>query len=107
MITVTESALSQLSVVADKNNAPVVRYELRGGGCGGLMSSWSVGLHHEPEQNEQTWPLGAERVFVIDEFTSEFIDGGTIDYDTTDFMPSFKIHVPDKGSCGCGDSFVA
>ena len=70
------------------------------------MSSWSVGLHHEPEQNEQTWPLGAERVFVIDEFTSEFIDGGTIDYDTTDFMPSFKIHVPDKGSCGCGSSFV-
>ena len=65
-----------------RQNVPVVRFELKGGGCGGLMmSSWDTELHYEPAQGDITWSLGEERVFVVDSFTAEFIDGGTINYD--------------------------
>ncbi len=44
---------------------------------------------------------------MIDEFTKEFIDGGVVNYDLTNFMPAFVVKVPGKGQCGCGSSFVA
>jgi Fe-S cluster assembly iron-binding protein IscA len=112
-ITVTDDALSQMSSVCDRQNVPVVRFELKGGGCGGLMSTWETEPHYEPTQGDLTWPLGLaihtqeERVFVVDEFTAEFIEGGIINYDLTSFMPAFSVSVPGKGSCGCGESFVA
>ncbi len=83
-----------------------MRYELRGGGCGGLLAEWNTEPHHEPEQGEQTWPL-ANGKFVVDEATAVFIDGGTVNYDLSNFLPAFKVTVPGKGSCGCGESFVA
>ena len=86
-VTVTEDALAQMSTVCDKNNVPVVRFELKGGGCGGLMSTWDTEPHYEPAQGDLTWSLGEERVFVVDSFTADFIDGGTINYDLTTFMP--------------------
>ena len=106
-VTVTEDALAQMSTVCAKNNVPVVRFELKGGGCGGLMSTWDTEAHYEPAKGDITWSLGEDRVFVVDSFTAEFIEGGTINYDLTSFMPSFRVSVPDKGSCGCGESFVA
>ena len=106
-VTVTDDALAQMSTICDKNGVPVVRFELKGGGCGGLMSTWDTESHYEPAQGDITWSLGEERVFVVDEFTADFIDGGTINYDLTTFMPAFSVSVPGKGSCGCGESFVA
>ena len=104
-VTVTEDALTQMSTICDKNNVPVVRFELKGGGCGGLMSTWETEPHYEPAHGDLTWSLGEERVFVVDEFTAGFCDGGTINYDLTSFMPAFNVSVPGKGSCGCGESF--
>ena len=106
-VTVTDDALLQMSTVCDKNNVPVVRFELKGGGCGGLMSSWDTEPHYEPAEGDITWSLGEERVFVVDSFTADFIEGGTINYDLTSFMPAFRVSVPGKGSCGCGESFVS
>ena len=106
-VTVTEDALLQMSTICDRNDVPVVRFELKGGGCGGLMSTWDTELHYEPVKGDITWSLGEDRVFVVDEFTADFIQGGTINYDLTAFMPSFQVSVPGKGRCGCGESFVA
>ena len=103
--TVTEDALSQMSTICEKNNVPVVRFELKGGGCGGIIAEWGTEPHHEPEQGEQTWPL-ANGLFVMDEFTKDFIDGGIVNYDLSNFMPNFIVSVPGKGQCGCGSSFV-
>jgi len=105
-ITVTDKALSQMAIVCDTKNVPVVRYELQGGGCSGLQSKWSTELHYEPSEGDITWSLGQENLFVIDKFTMTYMDGATIDY-TGDFMPAFKVTIPDRDSCGCGESFVA
>jgi iron-sulfur cluster assembly accessory protein len=106
MIIVTENALKQMSDICDRNDTPVVRYELRGGGCSGLMAHWDTELHYEPEEGDGQWTIGENRFFVIDKFTLSYMEGATIDY-TGDFMPTFKVTIPDRASCGCGESFVA
>ena len=105
MIEVTQEAINQMNSILESKDDTVVRYGLKGGGCGGIIAQWDTELHHEPEQGEVTWPL-ADGVFVMDEFTKDFIDGGTVNYDLTNFMPNFVVVVPGKGQCGCGSSFV-
>ena len=93
------------NIVGGKNH-DAVRYELRGGGCSGLTSKWGTEPHYEPEDGEFQWTIGDNRFFVIDKFTLSYMDGATIDY-TGDFMPQFKVTIPDRAACGCGESFVA
>ena len=106
MIEVTQDALTQMNHILEKNGDAAVRYELSGGGCGGIIGKWDTEAHYEPEIGEMTWQL-SHGVFVIDEYTKEFIDGGVVNYDLTNFMPAFVVKVPGKGQCGCGSSFVA
>ena len=73
MITVTEDAIRQMNSILEKKPDAVVRYELKGGGCGGLIAKWDTELHYNPEEGEMTWPL-EDGVFVVDESTAEFID---------------------------------
>ena len=106
MITVTDTASKQMADILARNNDQVVRYELRGGGCSGLQSRWGTEPHYEPEEGDGQWTIGENRFFIIDKFTLSYMDGATIDY-TGDFMPTFKVTIPDRASCGCGDSFQA
>ena len=105
LITVTQDAINQMNSILEKKGDVVVRYELRGGGCGGLIADWKTEPCHNPEKGEMTWGL-AQGKFVVDEATTSFIDGGVVNYDLSNFMPNFIVSVPDKGQCGCGSSFV-
>ena len=105
LITVTQDAINQMNSILEKKGDEVVRYELRGGGCGGLIADWKTEPHHKPEKGEMTWGLDQGK-FVVDEATTSFIDGGVVNYDLSNFMPNFIVSVPDKGQCGCGSSFV-
>ena len=105
-ITVTENALKQMSDIIARKGDNVVRYELRGGGCSGLMAHWDTEPHYEPEEGDEQWTIGENRFFIIDKFTLSYMDGATIDY-TGDFMPTFKVTIPDRNACGCGESFQA
>ena len=65
-VTVTDDALAQMSTVCDNKNVPVVRFELKGGGCGGLMSTWDTESHYEPAQGVSRRPrLNRCRRFVV------------------------------------------
>lgn len=104
-ITITESAKSQLQVVANKNEIPYVRYALKGGGCSGLLGGWFLQRKDELEADDFSFDVGDDKALLIDPFTMNNMDGATIDY-TGDFMPAFKVSIPDTSSCGCGESFV-
>jgi len=105
-IKVTNEALSQMADILARNDAAVVRYELRGGGCGGITGRWNTEETYTPEEGDSQWTIGDNRFFVIDKFTLSYMDGATIDY-TGDFMPEFRVTIPDRQACGCGSSFVA
>jgi len=105
MITVTNDAIVQMNSILEKNGDAAVRYELKAGGCGGIIAEWGTEKDHKPEVGEMTWPL-ANGLFVMDEYTKDFIEGGVVNYDLSNFMPNFIVSVPGKGQCGCGSSFV-
>ena len=102
-IILTETAKKQLLTVATKNDVPYVRYSLDGGGCSGLIGKWENS--DELEDGDITFDLGGSKQFLIDKFTITHMTGATIDY-TGDFMPAFKVTIPDTSSCGCGEAFM-
>ena len=101
-ITITDTAKKQLLTVATKNDVPYVRYQLDGGGCSGLIGKWANS--DELEEGDVAFELGEDKQFLIDSITIVYMDGAIIDY-TGDFMPAFKVTIPDTSSCGCGESF--
>ena len=63
-IEVTQDAINQMNHILEKNGDAAVRYELKAGGCGGIIAEWGTESHYKPEQGERTWPL-SNGVFVI------------------------------------------
>ena len=106
MIEITDRALKQMTAIAGKNNHSVVRYELYAGGCAGVQSKWGTEETYSPEDGEQKWSLGDNKWFIVDRYTLTYMDNATIDY-TGDFMPEFRVTIPDRQACGCGSSVVA
>jgi iron-sulfur cluster assembly accessory protein len=98
---VTENCKAQLTEVSEKNKANV-RYSLNGGGCSGLLGEWSFDENHEVD--DYAISLYNSYFLLIDSFTMQYMDEATIDY-TGDFMPAFKVSIPNTNSCGCGESF--
>ncbi len=105
MISVTDKAKKQMCAILERNNEVVVRYELSGGGCGGLIGKWKTEPHYEPDMNEWIWYLTDEYKFVLDEATATYMDNAKIDFGG-EFMPMFTIEIPSKQACGCGESWV-
>ena len=98
----------------------IIRYSLYGGGCSGLIGKWDIIDDIDNNKDIIIWrscKAGTEggimaeqeecpNMFVIDSFTMEHMNDATIDYTGDKFSPSFKVTIPDKNSCGCGESFV-
>lgn len=98
----------------------IIRYSLNSGGCSGLISKWEVIDKIDPEKDIIIWRsctpgtmggVAAEQedcpcMFVIDSVTIEHMKDAIIDYTGGPFSPAFKVTIPDKNSCGCGESFV-
>jgi len=106
MITVTQDAINQMNSILERKGDAIVRYELYAGGCAGVQSKWGTEETYSPEDGEQKWSLGDNKWFIVDRYTLTYMDGATIDY-TGDFMPEFRVTIPDRQACGCGSSFVA
>lgn len=102
-IILTETAKKQLLTIAKDKDVTDVRYFLDGGGCSGLLGKWAIGTGHE--EGDVEFDLGEGITFLIDQMTVGFMPDATIDY-TGDFMPAFKVTIPDTQSCGCGESFM-
>jgi len=112
---ITDSAKKQFKEIGG-----IIRYSLNGGGCSGLIGKWDVTDQIDPEVDIIIWRsctpgtmggVAAEQedcptIFVIDSFTIEHMKDAIIDYTGGPFSPAFKVTIPDKDSCGCGESFV-
>ena len=101
-ITVTDSAKEKIASMCLENNMIAVRPFVHGGGCSGMAHSMTF-----VEEKEKRDVEIAPYVY-IDPIASAFMDGATIDYDTSGMNPSFVFHDVFKeqggtGMCGgCG-----
>ncbi|TMC48243.1 MAG: iron-sulfur cluster assembly accessory protein [Chloroflexi bacterium] len=107
MVTVSESALSQLkSLLAEQ--APGQQLGLRvfvqPGGCSGF--SYGMGLDENPPRpDDEIDEVAGLRVYV-DAFSAQYLEGAEIDYVDALMGGGFTINNPQAvRTCGCGHSF--
>jgi len=99
MITVTEAAQKKIAEMCLENNMVAVRPFVHGGGCSGMAHSMTFAEEKEKRDTEI-----APYVY-IDPIALSYMEGATIDYDTSGMNPSFvfKDVFKDQGGSGtCG-----
>jgi iron-sulfur cluster assembly protein len=106
MVQISENAGKLIRKMTAKNGIPDggLRIGIKAGGCSGL--SYTFAWEPTAREGDQVFegPEGA-KVFV-DPKSYRFIDGTTLDYDTSLVSKGFIFNNPNaKSSCGCGTSF--
>ena len=106
MFQISENAARLIRKMVDKNGIPAggLRIGIKAGGCSGL--SYTFAWEPSPRAGDHVFE-GSEgsRVF-IDPKSFRFIEGTTLDYDTSLVSKGFLFNNPNaKSSCGCGTSF--
>ena len=101
-ITVTESARIKVEAMCIENNMVAVRAFVHGTGCSGMEHSLTFSDQKLDSDTEVAPNI------IIDPVAYQFLDGATIDYDTSGISPSFVFTDVFKeqggtGMCGgCG-----
>ena len=101
-IKVTESARIKVEAMCIENNMAAVRAFVHGTGCSGMEHSLTF-ADQKLERDTEVAPS-----IIIDPVAYQFLDGATIDYDTSGMSPSFVFTDVFKeqggtGMCGgCG-----
>ncbi|HVL68590.1 MAG TPA: iron-sulfur cluster assembly accessory protein [Vicinamibacterales bacterium] len=106
MLQISENAGKLIRKMIARHNLPGggLRIGVKAGGCSGL--SYTFAWEAAPRDGDHVFegPDGA-KVFV-DPKSHRFIDGTTLDYDTSLVSKGFIFDNPNaKASCGCGTSF--
>ena len=106
MVEISENAAKLIKKMTLRNGFPEggLRIGIKAGGCSGLsyMFAWEAAARDGDHVFEG--PEGA-KVF-IDPRSFRFLDGTTLDYDTSLVSKGFTFNNPHaKSSCGCGTSF--
>jgi iron-sulfur cluster assembly protein len=106
MLQISENADKLIRKMTVKNGIPEggLRVGIKAGGCSGL--SYTFAWEAAPREGDHVFegPDGA-RVYV-DPRSFRFLDGTTLDYDTSLVSKGFIFNNPNaKSSCGCGTSF--
>ena len=106
MLHISENAGKLISKMTVRNGIPGggLRIGIKAGGCSGL--SYTFAWEAAPRDGDQVFdgPDGS-KVFV-DPRSYRFIDGTTLDYDTSLVSKGFIFNNPNaKSTCGCGSSF--
>jgi len=106
MFQISENAGKLIKKMTAKNAIPDggLRVGIKAGGCSGL--SYTFAWEGAPREGDHVFdgPDGS-RVF-IDPKSYRFIEGTTLDYDTSLVSKGFIFNNPNaKASCGCGTSF--
>ncbi len=106
MVQISENAAKLISRMTGKQGLTGggLRIGIKAGGCSGL--SYTFAWEPTPRDGDHVFegPEGS-KVFV-DPKSFRFIDGTTLDYDTSLVSKGFIFNNPHaKSSCGCGTSF--
>ena len=106
MLQISENAAKLIRKMTAKNGFPDggLRIGIKAGGCSGLSYVFAWEPAAKDGDHVFEGPEGS-KVFV-DKKSYKFIDGTTLDYDTSLVSKGFLFDNPNaKGTCGCGTSF--
>jgi iron-sulfur cluster assembly protein len=106
MVEISENAAKLIKKMTVRNGIPEggLRIGIKAGGCSGLSYVFAWEATARDGDHVFQGPEGA-KVF-IDPRSFRFLDGTTLDYDTSLVSKGFIFNNPHaKSSCGCGTSF--
>ena len=103
-VLLTESARRHKQGLIEKQGKPIVRLQVKGGGCAGFQYEWK--MTDSKEFDDETIQL-ENGEFVIDSASMLYVIGTTVDYVEEVFGSYLQIKNPNStSSCGCGESFA-
>jgi iron-sulfur cluster assembly protein len=107
LITMSDTAVAQLSQLISQQEGASPDLGLRvfvyPGGCSGM--SYGMAFEDQPAEDDTTINVRGLKLYV-DEMSSQYIAGATIDYEDSLMGGGFRILNPNAvRSCGCGHSF--
>lgn len=107
LITMSEPAVAQLRELISQQEGASPDLGLRvfvyPGGCSGM--SYGMAFEDQPAEDDMTINVSGLKLYV-DEMSSSYIAGATIDYEDSLMGGGFRILNPNAvRSCGCGHSF--
>ena len=105
MITITESAATQLRTMLAQEETPnlFLRVGVKPGGCSGF--SYGLGFDDEQQSEDKEFSQQGLRV-VVDAESSKYLYGVVIDYKQSEMGGGFVIDNPNAiANCSCGSSF--
>ena len=106
MVHISENAAQLIRKMTAKNGIPDggLRIGIKAGGCSGL--SYTFAWEAAPHAGDHVFQASDGAKVFIDPRSFRFIDGTTLDYDTSLVSKGFIFNNPNaKSSCGCGTSF--
>jgi iron-sulfur cluster assembly protein len=106
MIGITENAGKQIKKLLEKQGMVVggLRVGVKAGGCSGL--SYVFAWESEAKADDQVIEGPEQTKVFVDKKSFRFLDGTTLDYDTSLISKGFVFENPKaKSTCGCGTSF--
>lgn len=106
MFQISENAGKLIKKMTAKHGIPEggLRIGIKAGGCSGLSYIFSWEAAPKGTDHVFNGPEGAK--VYVDPKSYKYIDGTTLDYDTSLVSKGFLFDNPNaKGTCGCGVSF--
>jgi iron-sulfur cluster assembly protein len=106
MLQISENAGKLIRKMTVKNGIPGggLRIGIKAGGCSGL--SYTFAWEAAPRDGDHVFEGPDGSKVWIDRKSFQYIDGTTLDYDTSLVSKGFIFQNPNaKSSCGCGTSF--
>lgn len=99
MIQLTDSFKSAALELLEAAPGHKLRLAVQGGGCSGFQYSFTFDQQAEDD-------LLVEEFVVVDPISSTYLEGVTLDYETSLLGSQFKVRNPTAtATCGCGKSF--
>jgi len=106
MVQISENAGKLIKKMTTRQGLPEggLRIGIKAGGCSGL--SYTFAWEAAPREGDHVFDGPEGSKLFIDSKSYRFIDGTTLDYDTSLVSKGFIFNNPNaKSSCGCGTSF--
>ncbi len=103
MIIITEKAREKMINILTEEDASILRFGLKGGGCSGFQYFFTIEESKEADDSE--YVLDDKCILVVDSASIMYLDAAEIDYKKDLMGESFIFSNPgQKTTCGCGSS---
>lgn len=105
LVSLTEAAQERVLDLRDNMHKPaMIRLFVQGGGCSGF--EYRIDMAQEVNDDDIRIEVNPYIHLYIDPFSAPYLEGTTVDYETTPMGSRFVFNNPQAVStCGCGSSF--